>query len=118
MEVSSADETVQTKNIQYSRLVSQFFLELVKSHSNLKKSSVFPWLEFLDEKEVQEFMKELAETFASSLINGQWNEFEEMIEDWQATAEANQIPELKESWEKRGNPNDYTVLGDISVRKV
>ncbi len=49
-----------------------------------EKSSVFPWLKYLDETERKQFHKEFMDSVTSP---ENWEEVETLIEDWKATAE-------------------------------
>jgi hypothetical protein len=84
----------------------------------LKDSVVFPWFKDLDEEDRQEFYQELVETFAECMTTGRWNVFDELLEDWQATAEASRNQELLEAWRTRGRAEDYIPLEVVGANKV
>ena len=104
--------------VHYARMMSQFFLETVRADRELKDSVVFPWFKDLDEEDRQEFYQELVETFARCMTTGRWNVFDELLEDWQATAEASRNQELLEAWRTRGRAEDYIPLEVVGANKV
>jgi len=104
--------------VHYAKMMSQFFLETVKSDRELKNSVVFPWFKDLDEEDRQEFYRELVETFAECMATGRWDVFDELLEDWQATAEAGRNQELLEAWRTRGRAEDYIPLEVVGADKV
>jgi hypothetical protein len=104
--------------VHYAKMMSQFFLETVKSDRELKNSVVFPWFKDLDEEDRQEFYRELVETFAECMATGRWDVFDELLEDWQATAEAGRNQELLEAWHTRGRAEDYIPLEVVGADKV
>lgn len=104
--------------VHYAKMMSQFFLETVKSDRELKNSVVFPWFKDLDEEDRQEFYRELVETFAECMATGRWDVFDELLEDWQATAEADRNRELLEAWRTRGRAEDYIPLEVVGADKV
>ena len=69
-----------------------------------------PWFQNLDEEDRVTFQRELLETFAACLSLEDWRRFDELLEDWQATAEASRQPEILEAWRTRGNPADYVAM--------
>jgi hypothetical protein len=86
---------------------AQFLREVLVLGRKAAESGVFPWLAGLDEQEGQEFLRELVEAFVRSSTMGSWAEFDELLDDWQATAEAHRLAELKEAWQSRGKPEEY-----------
>ena len=104
--------------VHYARMMSQFFLETVRADRELKDSVVFTWFKDLDEEDRQEFYQELVETFAECMTTGRWNVFDELLEDWQATAEASRNQELLEAWRTRGRAEDYIPLEVVGANKV
>ena len=58
----------------------------------------------------QEFVREFVDNFAHCATTNQWTPLEELLEDWQATAEAHRRPELMENWRTRGQQEDYEPL--------
>ena len=64
----------------------------------------------LDDEEQQEFLHQLVNLLAHCSTTGGWASFEELLEDWQATAEAHRNQELIEAWHSRGRPEDYVPM--------
>jgi len=98
-----------------SRMASQFFSEIIALDRSPSESVVFPWLKDLDEEEQSEFCREFAGTFAKCLATGQWTDFDQLLEDWQATAEARRNPDLLEAWRTRGHPEDYVPVESLDA---
>ena len=104
--------------VHYAKMMSQFFLETVKADRELKDSVVFPWFKDLDGEDRHEFYRELVETFAECMVTGQWDAFDELLEDWQATAEASRNRQLLEAWRTRDRAEDYIPLEVPGANKV
>lgn len=104
--------------VHYAKMVSQFFLEAVKAEWELEDSVVFPWFKDLDGEDRQELYRELVETFAECMAAGRWDAFDELLEDWQATAEASRNRELLEAWRTRGRAEDYIPLVAADANNV
>ena len=104
--------------VHYAKMMSQFLLETVKADRELEDSVVFPWFKDLDGEDRQEFYRELVETFAECMAAGRWKAFDELLEDWQATAEASRNEELLETWRTRGRAEDYIPLEVAGADKV
>ncbi len=98
------------QGVLHARLVGQFVLEMTRVNQQLADSAVFPWFKDLDDEERRSFYRELVETFFTCLVLEDWRRFDELLEDWQATAEANQRPEVLATWRTRGNPADYALM--------
>ena len=103
--VAAAAETVL-----HARTAAQFLREVITLKRPLAESAVFPWLGELDDEEQQEFLHEFVDIFAHCSTAGDWAQLEEILEDWQATAEAHRNPELLEAWRTRGRSEDYVPM--------
>jgi hypothetical protein len=101
-------EVMRYAEKHYAELLVKYCQEEATSSSG--KSVVFPWAESLPDKEKQEFRDEFFATFVKATQDNNWTEVEWLLEDWKATAEAYNNPELMEAWENRGKPENYTVL--------
>lgn len=55
-------------------------------------SAVFPWMTHLNAGEVNEFYDELLAGFEEAAGHNQWDQLEDLLADWQATAEARSNP--------------------------
>ncbi len=99
------------ETVQRARLIGQFLLEWVRAgNGNLSDSVVFPWFADLDEVERRQFHADLIVAFAQCVTQGDWTVFDGLLEDWQATAEANRTPGLLDAWQRRGRAEDYEPL--------
>lgn len=88
----------------YAPMVIQFCKERMFGSD---KSVIFPWIEHLNEEEIVEFRDELLAKFDSAACYGKWADFEEMLEDWKATAEVNSNPEIAEALLVEEDPSTY-----------
>ncbi len=91
----------------YAELLVKYCQEMAELKDN---STVFPWLSSLDNEEKKEFHDEFLTTFIKASQDNNWTELEYLLEDWKATAEAEQNPEFMEAWKNRGKPEDYITL--------
>ena len=99
-----------TEAAGHARTAAQFLREVIPLGRELSESAIFPWLRDLDNEEQQEFLHQFVDTFAHCSTMGDWASFEELLEDWRATAEAHRNPELIEAWHTRGRPEDYVPM--------
>ena len=76
----------------------------------MANSVVFPWFAGLDQAERQQFHADLIAIFAECVTQEDWTAFNELLEDWQATAEANRTPGLPDAWQRRGHAEDYEPI--------
>ncbi len=101
------------ETVQRVQLISQFLLEWIHAETeggNLTNSIIFPWFADLDQAECQQFHTDLITVFARCVRQGDWTALDELLEDWQATAEANRTPDLRNTWEQRGHTKDYEPM--------
>jgi len=94
---------------KYAELVVKYCQERTEAKD---KSTVFPWLNSLDDEEKKEFHDEFLTTFIKVSQDNNWTEMEYLLEDWKATAEAESNPEFMEAWKNRGNIEDYVTLDE------
>ena len=94
----------------HAQVVAQFLREVITLQRLPAESVVFPWLTDLDDEEQQEFLREFVDLFARCSATGDWTVFEELLADWQATAEAHRNPDLMDAWRTRGRPEDYAPM--------
>ena len=87
--------------------VAIHFMEIVlKVCEELEKeteSRILPWINNLVEEDRALFYREFKDTALHAVDTGNWNELEYLIEDWKATAEVENHPELKDALMKDGN---------------
>ena len=67
------------------------------------ESRILPWINNLVEEDRALFYREFKDTALHAVDTGNWNELEYLIEDWKATAEVENHPELKDALMKDGN---------------
>ena len=82
---------------------------LLMACQDVSKGRIFdelPWLEYLSMKEREQFIEELLKCFNQSIKTGNWDQMDNLIADWKATAEA------------ESNPEVMTVLKDNSSEYV
>lgn len=101
---------VAAEGAVHAREAAQFLREIITLRRSPGESAIFPWLGDLDPEEQQEFVREFVDVFARGMTTGEWTQWEELREDWQATAEAHRNPELSEAWRNRGRPEDYVPM--------
>lgn len=56
--------------------------------------STFPWVSELDAEELETFIQEFAKAVETFQASGASDEVREVVDDWQATAELRQAPEV------------------------
>ena len=93
----------------YAPMVIRFCQEMAFS---VNKSTIFPWIEHLNEEEIVEFRDELLVKLNSAACEDKWADFEEMLEDWKATAEVNSNPEVAEALLAEEDPSTYVRSKD------
>lgn len=99
-----------TEAAAHARTAAQFLREVITLERPLAESAIFAWLGDLDDEEQRTFLREFVDLFSRCSTTGDWTSFEELLEDWQATAEAHRNPELMEAWRTRGRPEDYVPM--------
>ena len=94
--------------------LSRHYLEsVVKLCSEIekgKKGTIYPWLKHLSHEEVKQFQTEFLNNILMSLASDRWDNIEELLEDWKATAEAKQDKEFVEEFKKKVPKNKYIPL--------
>lgn len=97
------DEVQHARLLQYARLFGRFMVE----HNQGFPPTELVWYELLESDEQQEFVAELVQEFSRMMTTGQWQPFANLLHDWQATAEANQNPELLAALAAPYDPGEY-----------
>ena len=80
---------------------------------DLKKGRVFdeaPWLEYLGQKEREQFRDELLDSFMRASKTGDWNEVGDLLSDWKATAEVKRNPAIVTALNDAESPSDYSTV--------
>jgi hypothetical protein len=92
-------------------LVQNHYLELaVKLYADIaagKSSDVLPWVEYLDENERREFLREFISTIKVALTGNDWGNLETLLDDWRATAETLQDKAAVRALATRGRKDKY-----------
>jgi len=91
----------------YAEIVLQFCRERIGGES---ESKVFPWTKYLNKEEAEEFSRELLTTFEKATNSREWLLFEELLEDWKATANAISNPDLTKALLAKAEPSKYVKL--------
>ena len=73
-------------------------------------SDVFPWLASLRAEEVAEFYDELLAGFEKVSGSNQWDELQQLLDAWQATAEAKTNPATAELLKSSRGQREYVKL--------
>ncbi len=98
------------QTVFHARTIAQFLRETISLKRSPTESTVFPWLRSLDGAEQESFVSEFVDAFARCSATEDWQPLEELLEDWQATAEAHRNPELLETWHTRGRTDEYIPM--------
>ncbi len=69
-----------------------------------------PWLEQLNAEDRARFRDELVNTFLKSSKTGNWDDLDELISDWKATAETERSPEIVKALKEGETATDYVAL--------
>ena len=80
--------------IHYAEMIIRYCKE--RDSGKKSESIVFPWIKYLSEKAIEEFHRELFIAFFKAVENKNWSAFEEMLNSWNATADAMTNPEMLE----------------------
>ncbi len=100
------DEVQHVRLLQYARLFGRFMME----HNQGLSPTELVWYKLLELDEQQEFVAELVREFSQMMTTGQWPPFANLLHDWQATAEANQNPELLTVLTAPHDRGEYVVV--------
>ena len=93
----------------YAEMIIQFYREQI-AHKG--ESSTFPWIKYLDNKAVEEFIKELLVTFDRAVSSQEWSAFEELLDDWKATANVASNPDLAKELLAEEDSSKYVKIKD------
>ena len=77
-----------------------------------EESSIFPWIKYLDNDAIEEFTKELLTTFEEVTSSQEWLTFEELLDDWKATANVAGSPILAKALLAEENSSAYVRIKD------
>ena len=74
------------------------------------KSTAFPWVEYLDDEEKEQFRNEYINSIREATITGHWDGVEDLIEDWKATAETESSPDLVKALKTKVPKEEYVTI--------
>ena len=74
------------------------------------KSTVYSWLEYLDSKERGQFQVEYINNILISMVTGKWDNIEELLEDWKATAETKNNPDVMKALKAKVRKGEYVTI--------
>jgi len=89
---------------------AELVLKACKEFKEGNESNTFPWVEYLPDDEKMKFHSELLSCTIKSIITGNWNQLEYLIEDWKATAEVERNPELAKALMAGEDPSQYVEI--------
>ena len=94
--------------------IQAYHLELFVKYCNevMKgtKSTVFPWIEYLDGEEKEQFHKEYVTSIMVATVTEHWDEVEILLEDWRATAETESNPDLMKALKTKVPKEEYVTI--------
>ena len=85
-------------------------LKYCNEFADKKKSSVFPWIDYLDVEERIEFYREYLNTITLAIITEDWDNVETLIYDWKATAETEHDTRASKAVKERVKKSDYIAI--------
>lgn len=75
-----------------------------------KKSLVFPWLEHLDSVEQEQFRDEFVNNVLTAIVTDKWDKVQELLEDWEATAETKSNPDVMKALKAKVRKGQYITI--------
>ena len=75
-----------------------------------KKITVFPWLECLDAEERKQFQIEYINNVLISIATDKWDNVEELLADWKATAETENNAEAMKALRAKIRKAEYSTI--------
>jgi hypothetical protein len=106
--------TIFNREKFYELFMSRYYLEsalkICHKAAGDKIITTFPWLESLDTEEQEEFEKEYINGVLKAVMTDKWNEVEELIEDWKATADTKSNKEAMRAIAKKVRKQDYVTI--------
>jgi hypothetical protein len=101
----------QAKEVYLMNYYAQMVVGFCQERSaGSKESRVFPWLRYLEEASVTEFHKQLLTAFNETVQTKDWLTFEELLDDWKATAEVASNSALSRELQAEEKPAEYIRL--------
>jgi hypothetical protein len=96
---------------EYAEKIILFLIE-VKSNKSAPgfASVVFPWAKYLNTAERSEFLDDLMSTFKIVIATGDWPRIGDVVESWEATAEALTNSKFMDNVALSEDKKEYTVI--------
>lgn len=95
-------------SIYYAELVLKVCQEIKEKN----KSDTLPWVDYLSDIDKMKFQSELLSTILKAMVTGNWTQLEHLIEDWNATAEVENNPELAKALLLEEDSSEYVKIKD------
>ncbi len=73
-------------------------------------SETFPWLKYLDDEEKEEFHSELIHSVSRAAKFDNWDDIEDLLGDWKATAETKNNPDVIKALSTKLNKGNSTAI--------
>lgn len=105
--------TIMNRELIHELYVGKYYLELALKYCNEmqnEKSSIFPWIEYLDSKEKMQFHKEFINGILAAVVAGSWDKVEELLADWKATAETENNAEAMKALRNKVRKDEYVTI--------
>jgi hypothetical protein len=74
------------------------------------KSEAFPWAEYLDGEEKDQFRNEYINSIMKATVTEHWDVVEDLLEDWKATAETGSNPDLVKALKTKVPKEEYVTI--------
>ena len=102
----------QVSKLYTANYYTELVLKACQEYRENKESTVFPWVENLQDDEKVEFYTELLNCTLKTIVTGNWDKLDILIEDWMATAEVEQDSELARVLLSKVDPSQYVEVED------
>ena len=84
-------------------------------------AELLPWVKHLNTAEQAELLADLTQAWVQVRQTGQTQALTEVLEDWEATAEALQDSQFMHTWQQPHRPDDYVpweqVRGELDLSR-
>lgn len=85
-------------------------LKVCNERGKGRKSAALPWLQDLMAGDRAQFQAEFLSAVLRATVTGDWDSVQELLQDWQATAEAESHPEVLRALTREANASEYVAL--------
>lgn len=90
----------------YLELAVRLYDELERN----QKNTILYWLEYLDVEDRKLFIKEFINNILISITTSKWDNVEELLEDWKATAETENNPDVMKALKTKIRKDEYITI--------